>query len=284
MTLTSTPAELANASVAPPPLVASAQPNAKRSRSISRIIGPPIVLIAFVAFWQLMHEWGMRAIFDKPDFLVPSPVTVIDRSFVNSVARTDLLNGLKWTTFTAIVGLLITIVLGMGMGILMAQAKWAEGSFYPYLVALQATPVLAIVPIIVSVFGTGLQPRLFVCVMISFFPIVTNTLFGLKAADAGQHDLFTLRGASTWRRLWKLQLPAALPAIFTGFRISAGLSVIGAVVGEQFLEKYRQKSIYPQLWGGLLLAAALGIVVFIFFGWLNRRAVGHWHDDGRQPA
>ena len=83
----------------------------------------------------------------------------------------------------------------------MSQAKWVERAICPYLVALQAIPILAVVPIIYSVFGGSLAPRFFVCIMIAFFPIVTNTLFGLHSADVGQHDLFTLRGASRWTRL-----------------------------------------------------------------------------------
>ena len=113
-------------------------------------------------------------------------------------------------------------------------------------------------------FGGGIGSRIFVCVMISIFPIVTNTLFGLTSVDAAQHDLFTLRRVSRHTRLWKLQFPAAMPAIFTGFRISAGLAVVGAVVGEQFfregdkpgigvvIEQFRQKARFPQVYGGLL--------------------------------
>ncbi len=78
------------------------------------------------------------------------------------------------------------------------------------------------------------------CVIISIFPIVSNTLFGLLSAERSQHDLFTLHNASRRTRLRKLQLPAALPAIFTGFRIAAGLSVIGAVVGELFFRARQQ--------------------------------------------
>lgn len=267
-----------------------------RKVHLSRYIGPPIVLVAFIAVWQYFHESGMRRFFDKPGFLLPSPVTVIHESFVNSVARGKLLNGVKWTMVVSLVGLGITIVIGMLLAVVMAQARWAERSFYPYLVALQAIPVLAIVPIILSVFGTGMQSRLFVCVMIAFFPIVTNTLFGLQSADTGQHDLFTLRGASRWVRLWKLQVPSALPAVFTGFRISAGLSVIGAVVGEQFfragdkpgigivMEGYRQKAIYPQVYGGLILGSGLGILFFLVFGWLSRRVVGHWYEASRKTT
>jgi NitT/TauT family transport system permease protein len=259
----------------------------------STIIGPVVMFVLFIALWQWMHEVGMRLIFDKPGFLLPSPFTVVDQAFLQAGPRRKLLNGLAWTAFVAFVGLAITIVVGMGLAVLMARAKWAERAVYPYLVALQATPVLAIVPVIAAIFPEGMGPRIFVCVMISIFPVASNTLFGLLSADKGQHDLFTLSKVSRPTRLLKLQFPSAMPAIFTGFRISAGLSVIGAVVGEQFfrsggmpgigivIEEYRQKIKFPLIYGGLILIALLGIAVFLFFGWLTKVVVGHWHESNR---
>ena len=259
----------------------------------STVWGPLALFIVFVAFWQYMHVSGMRTFFDKPGFLLPSPVTVVDQAFLNSRPRSKLLHGLGWTAFVAGIGLAITIVVGMSLAVIMARAKWAERAVYPYLVALQATPVLAIVPVIAAIFPEGMGPRIFVCVMISIFPVASNTLFGLLSADTGQHDLFTLSGVSRFTRLRKLQLPSAMPAIFTGFRISAGLSVIGAVVGEQFfrsgglpgigivIEEYRQKIRFPLIYGGLILVALLGITVFLFFGWLTKIVVGHWHESTR---
>jgi NitT/TauT family transport system permease protein len=269
----------------------------KRPRfRFSELIGPLAVFVAFLAFWEFMHRWGMEHILDKKAFLVPSPATVVDHSVNIPQVRHQLLVGLGWTTYASLIGLLISIVAGMTIAVLMAQARWVERSFYPYLVALQAMPVLAIVPLILSVFGGGMGARLFVCVMISIFPIVTNTLFGLTSADTGQHDLFTLREVSAWTRLWKLQFPAAMPAIFTGFRISAGLSVIGAVVGEQFfregakpgigvvMEQFRQYVRFPEVYGGLIIAAALGIAVFFFFGFLGKAVVGHWYESTRRTS
>lgn len=271
-------------------------PHARKRSPIIAYVGPVATLGVFLLLWEYMHRSGLRKFFDKPGRLLPSPVTVINKSFIDPAVnvRHQFLLGLGWTTFAAIVGLLITIVVGILLAVIMAQASWAERSIYPYLVALQAIPVLAIVPIIYVIFGGGMGSRIFVCVMISIFPIVTNTLFGLTSAETGQHDLFTLRGASRITRLVKLQFPAAMPAIFTGFRISAGLSVIGAVVGEQFfrqgskpgigivMEQFRQKSRYPELFGGLLIAAFLGIVVFVVFGALAKLVVGHWHEATRR--
>ena len=268
----------------------------KPKRQWSTVVGPVVVFVLFLAFWEYMHRDGMRRFLDKNPILLPSPVTVIDQAFLDERVRSQLVEGLYWTTYAAVIGLTITIVVGISLAVLMARAVWLERSVYPYLVALQATPVLAIVPIIYSVFGGGMSSRIYVCVMISIFPIVTNTLFGLTSVDASQHDLFTLRNAGTFTRLFKLQFPAAMPAIFTGLRIAAGLAVIGAIVGEQFfrqgqkpgigivMEQFRQKLRYPAMYGGLLVAAALGITVFFIFSWLAKLVVGHWHESTRRGS
>jgi NitT/TauT family transport system permease protein len=243
-----------------------------------------------------MHRDGMRRFFDKPGFLLPSPATVVDQSFFDETVREQMVRGLGWTAFAALTGLAISIVLGISIAVLMSQALSIERSLYPYFVALQAIPVLAIVPLIGSVFGGGIGSRIYVCVMISIFPIITNTLFGLTSVDSTLHDLFTLRHASRRTRLWRLQFPAAMPAIFTGFRISAGLSVIGAVVGEQFfragekpgigvvVEQFRQKARFPQVYGGLMVACTLGIAVFFLFGVLAKLVVGHWYEPSRKSS
>lgn len=268
----------------------------KPPRAWSTIVGPIVVFLLFLGFWEYMHRDGMRRFLDKKPSLLPSPVTVVDQAFLDKVVRGKLIEGLGWTTYAAGIGLAITIVIGMALAVLMARAVWLERSIYPYLVALQATPVLAIVPIIYSIFGGGMSSRIYVCVMIAIFPIVTNTLFGLTSVDASQHDLFTLRDAGSFTRLFKLQFPAAMPAIFTGFRISAGLAVIGAIVGEQFfrqgqkpgigivMEQFRQKLRYPAMYGGLLIAAALGITVFFVFSWIAKLVVGHWHESTRRGS
>ena len=258
-------------------------------------VGPLIGLAFFVGLWYAMHYWVLENVLDKPNFLVPAPHRVIRESFLESLPREQMITALGWTTLVALLGLTVSIVLGMSLAVLMAQAKPVEQAFWPYLIAAQAVPILAIVPIIGVVLGFGFWSRILVCVIISFFPIVSNTLFGLLGAERSQHDLFTLQGASRWTRLTKLQLPGALPAIFTGFRIAAGLSVIGAVVGELFFRKggkgigilmdqYRSRTMYPQTYGALLLSSVLGIAVFVFFGWLSKLVIGRWHEQTRQGA
>ncbi|MFV0307889.1 MAG: ABC transporter permease [Desertimonas sp.] len=264
----------------------------RRGNAVLNIVAPIIGVALFVVAWWSMHEWGMRGLFDKPPFLLPSPPTVIDQAFLDPTQRSNLLQGLGWTTMVALVGLAVAIVVGMSIAVLMAQASWAERTIWPYLIVAQSIPILAIAPLLGNIFGFGFGTRVLVCVIISIFPIVSNTLFGLLSADAAQHDLFTLRGAGRLTRLLKLQLPAASPAIFTGFRIAAGLSVIGAVVGELFfrqggkgigivMEQYRSRTQFPETYGALILSSLLGIAVFVLFGWLSRLVVGRWHESTR---
>ena len=141
-------------------------------------------------------------------------------------------------------------------------------------------------------FDYDFKGRVIACVMISIFPIITNTLFGLKSADASLQDLFTLHGADRRTRLLKLQLPAALPAIFTGFRISAGLSVIGAIVGDFFFRRgnpgigrlidiYRSQLAGERLITTILISSLLGIVVFWGFGYLGNRLTRSWHESAQ---
>lgn len=264
-------------------------------RSWGNVLYPLLGFAIFVGLWYLMHYWALEHLWGKPDFLVTEPHRVIKESFVDSANRSDLLKALQWTSIVALIGLALAIVLGMAIAVLMAQSRAVELMAWPYLVALQAIPILAITPVIGNIFGFGLNARVLVCVIIALFPIVSNTLFGLLSADRGQHDLFTLQGAGRWTRLWKLQMPAAMPAIFAGFRIAAGLSVIGAVVGELFfkqgdkgigilMDTYRSRLNNPLMYGCLILAAALGIAVFMIFGWLGNLAVGRWHESTRKTG
>ena len=203
-------------------------------RPLKERTGPVVVFAAFIGLWYLISGWAIDSVFDKPAFLVPPPHQVIAESFLDSSRiRGEMLGGVWLSAQVAFLGLAIAIVIGMSLAVLMSRARWIERSLYPYAVALQAVPILAFVPLIGSFFGFNFTARVFVCVVISVFPIIANTLFGLLSADPGQHDLFTLHGANRRRRLFGLQFPAALPSIFTGLRISAGLSVIGAVVGVQ---------------------------------------------------
>ena len=273
---------------------ANAPHETKPKRLISDYVGPVVGFAIFIGLWYFVSDWALQHLWHKPKFLVPEPHVVL-RESLKPIPRADMLRGLAYTSEVVFIGLAISVVLGMGLAIAMAQARWLERSVWPYLIALQAVPILALVPTIGVIFGYELNSRVLVCVIISIFPIVSNTLFGLLSVDQGQHDLFTLRNASTLTRLRKLQLPAAMPSIFTGFRISAGLSVIGAIVGELFfvrgekgigilLSQYRSRNIQELAFGAMILSALLGIAVFIMFGLLSKLVVGRWYVATRKSG
>ena len=248
---------------------------------------PPFLLFAaIIGLWYLI---SYRLLDPDRRFLLPPPHRVVQVAFLDRGNAVVLFRALGLTAGVAMAGLGVAIVLGIGLGVLMSQARWIERAVYPWAVVLQTIPILALVPLIGFWFDFGLFSRILVCVLIAVFPITSTTLFGLRSVDPTHHDLFTLYGAGRPTRLAKLQWPTALPAIFAGLRISAGLSVIGAIVGDFFfkqgepgigvlMEIYRQGLRSEQLFGAVILSSLLGVVVFWFFGFLARRVVGSWHE------
>jgi NitT/TauT family transport system permease protein len=260
-----------------------------RTRRVVARVVPPLI-----AFWVLIGVWYYLAARLSPNrkFLLPTPWAVVTKGLFNWQAFKEIMGSLWLTTQLALVGLLVAIALGLAIAVLMYQFRTLERACYPYLVALQAVPILAISPLMTVAFGYGFWSKAIVCVIIAFFPIPTNTLLGMKSVDPGMRDLFTLQRAGWFTRLRKLALPNAMPAVFTGFRIAAGLSVIGAIVGELFfqqgkpglglrLAEYRVNLEYEKLYTTLLWSSLLGIAVFLFFGWLANRVLRSWHESAR---
>jgi NitT/TauT family transport system permease protein len=244
---------------------------------------PPAGLAALVlAGWTLVSDHILAT--DKR-FLLPSPLQVLRLGVLDGTSRSEILHALGATTKVAVTGLVISMVAGVFLAVLMSQSRWVERAVYPYAVVLQTVPIIAVVPLIGYSLGFNFRSRVLVCVLISIFPIITNTLFGLKSVDAGLHDLFSLHAVSRLTRLRKLQLPAALPAMFEGFRISAGLGVIGAVVADFFfrqgdigigrlIDMYRQQLATEQLITSVLASSLLGVVVFWAFSLIAARVTG----------
>lgn len=268
------------------PVIGQSDVFARVSARSADLLPPMGVFLGFLGLWYL---FATVILSPNRRFLVPTPHEVMATTFGEGPARAELLLGLWSTTKVSLTGLLFAILIGGTAAIAMSQARWVERSLYPYAVLLQVVPVLAIVPLLGLMFGFTFRSRVIVCTIIALFPIITNTLFGLKAASPGMRDLFQLHRSSRWTRFRKLDLPAALPAIFTGFRISAGLSVVGAIVGDFFfrqgesglgvlLDRYRAQLRTEELYGAIFWSAVLGLVVFWMFGLLAKKFTGSWAD------
>jgi NitT/TauT family transport system permease protein len=259
-----------------------------RTRRLATIALPPaLVLAVVIGVWYFISYAVLEP---RRRFLLPPPQDVVRVGFLDGDNLREILAALGQSIEVAVVGLAIAAAVGFAFAVAMSQGRWIERSLYPWAVVLQTVPILAIVPLIGFWFKFGFPSRVLVCVLISLFPIVTNTLFGLKSAARDHHDLFTLNDASRSQRLWLLQLPWALPAIFTGLRISAGLSVIGAIVGDFFFQQgppglgrllsdYTYQLQSEQLVAAVFFCCLLGLVAFWLFGLAGRLATGSWHES-----
>lgn len=260
---------------------------ASRARWLAwRVLPPLLVLAIAIGIW----EFVCYVLLDPSRrFLLPPLQTVINQSFFVSANLTTLLQAFWTTAYLAMFGLLIAIALGVTIAVVMNQSRFLENSLYPYLILFQTVPILALVPLIGFWFGFSTMPRIVVCVIIALFPIIANTSFGLQSATEAQHDLFRLHHAGHLRTLSKLWLPASLPAMFAGFRISAGLSVVGEIVGGFFFQKgpsdlgiLINTSVdqlnTPLLFGAVIACAVLGVLVFWLFTGLGRVVYGRWKE------
>ncbi|MFI6310416.1 ABC transporter permease [Nocardia fusca] len=277
--MTTVAADTAAHTLAPQARPKQAAGTPRRRAAPVRIIAPVVVFVLVTGLWYFASHYLIAA---ESRFLLPGPDEVISEGLLDAAVRSEILSALGSTVLVALSGLIVAMVLGVGFAVAMSQARWAEYSLYPYAVILQTIPILAVVPLFGFWFGYEFGSRVIVCVMVSLFPVVTNTLFGLKAVAPAEHDLFTLHGASRWQRLRKLQLPTALPAMISGFKISGGMAIIGSIVADFFfrqgepgigrmIDVYRQRLATEELLTALLLSSLAGLILFWFFDFLAVR-------------
>ena len=256
-------------------------------------VAPPLIVFAIViGAWELVSQVVMTP--DRQRVLLPPPESTVQDGFLEWDHLSQILSGLWLTGQVTMLGLAISVVIGVTVAVMMSQARWVERIIHPYAVVLQTIPIIAIVPIVGLWFSFAFRSRVLVAVIISLFPIITNTLFGLKSVDRGLEDLFTLHG-SNWRtRLWKLRARAAQPAFFTGLRIAAGMAVIGSIVGDFFFRRGDQMglgrllAIYHSrvqptlLFTAIFFSSMLGLTLFVAFGLLGRFATRAWYVPARR--
>ncbi|MNH10049.1 putative aliphatic sulfonates transport permease protein SsuC [compost metagenome] len=172
------------------------------------------------------------------------------------------------------------------------QSRLVEASLFPYAILLQVTPVVAIAPLII-IWCSDTTLALVICAtLVAVFPIIANTVLGLRSVNPGLLNLFRLNRASRWQVLLRLRIPSALPCFFAGLRIASGLALIGAVVAEfvagtggtgaglayQILQAGFQLNI-PRLFAALVLIALTGVALFSLMALLARLSLRHWHES-----
>ena len=192
---------------------------------LARTVLPPLsFFLAVLILWHVAVE----AFSIKP-FLLPGPLRVA--AAIDAHLAT-LLNAAWLTAMGALCGFLLSFVVGFFISLVFSQSKIIERSLYPYAIFLQTVPIVAVAPLIILWIGHGFHGVVAVSFIISLFPIIANATNGLTSVEQNLVDLFQMNNASRWQLLMKLRVPNAVPNLLTGARISSGLSVIGAIVGE----------------------------------------------------
>lgn len=257
----------------------------KHVQKILHVALPPIGLfIVALIGWQVIPT-----LLNIPSFVFPTFTVVVN----SAIANVDILMQQIAVTFKeALVGFLLSIVIGISLGLIMSQSKAIERSLYPYAILMQTIPVVAIAPLIVIWFGPGFWSIVILAFVMSVFPIISNVTTGLTSTDHNLLDLFHLYGVNRLERFIKLQMPFALPYVMTGLKISSGMSVIGAIVGEfvagmgggegglgyAILSAGVQLDT-PYLFVCAIAAAAMGILIFSVVNWISYLLLGRWHDS-----
>jgi len=189
------------------------------------VLGLVVISVALVA-WELLVRWQ-----EYPAFILPGPMLVA-RKFVQVAADGSLLRHMGITLREVLIGLVLGVSAGLALGYALGKNRTIEALVAPYLVASQSVPIVAIAPLLIIWFGNGLFSKVLICALITFFPTLINTVVGIRNVDEDLRDLMRTLRAGWWQTFRLLELPAAMPVIFGGLKLSVILAVVGAVVGE----------------------------------------------------
>jgi NitT/TauT family transport system permease protein len=189
-------------------------------------ISTPLLAGLLVLIWHLyVTESHISA------FIMPAPLAVA-KAWVDLLYSPRAWNHALTTVYETIVGFLWGLFLGVGLGVMIGRVRWLEATLNPFIVAIQVVPKVAFVPLFVVWFGFGITSKVIVSAVLAFFPILTNTVLGVKSVESGHRDVMTSLNASRFAVFWRLELPSSLPYILTGMEVGIVLAIIGAIVGE----------------------------------------------------
>jgi NitT/TauT family transport system permease protein len=259
--------------------VEGALPARRRRRRALEVAGPvALSLVLFVVGWQLVV-----AVSGYPPFILPGPFVVAER-FVRAWADGTMWPHVVTTVTEILLGFSVGAVLGLVAGVLLARSRLAERLVSPYLVAAQATPILALAPLIALWFGTGLLSKLVITTLIVFFPVVIATMVGVRSVDPRLLEMAHSFRATGWQTVRRVEIPAALPAILGGMRVGATLAVIGAIVAEWaggenglgVLINIARGSLFdiPLMFAALATLALIGVSLYLLMVLVERLLVG----------
>ena len=249
--------------------------------------GTPLLLgIWGIVFWQLLT----RA-FEVPQVLLPTP-SAVGRALVASFGV--LAGDFRQTVLhSALIGLAVGCTLGFAVGVLIDRSPFLQRGLLPVAALASTVPLIGIAPIMVMWFGFDWHSKAAVVVLMTFFPMLVNTLAGLAASGHMERDLMRSYGAGYWRTLLSLRIPVALPFVFNALKVNSTLAMIGAIVAEFFgsptaglgfrISTEAARLNMGLVWAAIVVAALAGSLLYGLLGWVERRAT-FWHPSIRAPV
>jgi NitT/TauT family transport system permease protein len=247
-------------------------------------------MLPFAVFAAALVGWeAIVRINNIPHYILPAPTLVLQTLWENLGSLMES----WWFTMKVTFGaLFLAVAGGVILATLFALNKWVEASLFPFAIVLQVTPIVAIAPLILIFIDSTMAALLLCAWIVAFFPILSNTVIGLRSADHNLRDLFTLYRASPWQTLRHLLIPSAMPYFIAGLKIAGGLSLIGAVVAEftagaagkqtglasRILEASFRTEI-PKMFAALVLVSLTGVMIFVLFNIVSKLVLGKWHES-----
>lgn len=254
-----------------------------------RTLLPVLFGLGLLGLWQ-----ALIGLYEVPHYILPAPSDIAVSLWVDGP---DLLSSLAVTLQVTIAALALACITGAGLAIILVQSKILERMMMPYAVFLQVTPIVTVAPFIIIWVETPFVVLLILAWIAAVFPIISNTLLGLKSADRNLQDLFRLYGASRTQTLRRLLIPSALPYFLGGLRISGGLALIGTVVAEMvagtsgvssgLASRLLEASYRLELARALacfVLLSVTGYAIYAVLNWVSARLLRHWHESALDHA
>jgi len=236
-------------------------------------------LVAFFVVWEVVIR-----VTNTPAFIVPTPSAIVGRFWVQ---LPDLLYELSYTLAAASIGLLIGLLIGTAAAVAMVQWRILERSLFPIAVLIKLIPFVAIAPLLSVWLGYQLQPKIVLAALITFFPVLVNSVTGLRSVDPLALDFFESVGANRWETLVRLRWPSSLPYLFAALKITLHLAIVGASVGEYFgadhgighvIARTSELLQIQSLFSAALLLVLLGIAIVVITNIVERRVI-YWHES-----
>lgn len=263
-------------------MMRSDTPSGARKITAAQVVPPVVLFVALVVVWDLLVRFEIVSA-----FILPAPLDVVN-SLVGLLPTSLLWSNAGVTIYETVMGFLIGAGLAFVLAVLSSLWPYFRRMIYPYMIALQVTPRIAVTPVIIAWLGFGATPKIVIAATICFFPVYLNTLTGMLSVDHEALEMFRSLRASHWQTFTQLMLPAALPITFAGLKTGMTLALIGAIVAEfvsaqagmgLLIQQFSFQLNMAAAFAVLLMLTMMGLLLYGLMEYLDKQLVFWAHED-----